>query len=174
MFPALAILFIVVPFVELYLLIQIGQEVGAVPTILGVILMGIVGAALAKTQGLAALQRIRDEMNEGRLPTAAILDGVLILVASILLITPGVLTDAAGVLLLLPPTRAVARVALVRWAQKHVRVTTTRGGAFQAGPFHAGPAAWSGPRGGVIDVEAEVRDVPPRDGDPAPRLGSSQ
>jgi UPF0716 protein FxsA len=165
MAPILALLFIVVPFLELYLLIQIGQTIGSLPTIGLVVLMGIVGAALAKSQGLAALRRIHEEMGQGRIPTTAILDGVLIIAASILLITPGVLTDVVGVLLLLPPTRAVARVALVRWAQKHVRVVAHPG-------FDGGPQPWSGPRGGVIDVEATVRDVPPREGEPAPRLGT--
>lgn len=165
MLPFLALLFVVVPFVELYLLIQIGQAVGALPTVGLVILMGIAGAALAKSQGLAALRRVNEELAQGRLPTTAILDGVLIIAASILLITPGVLTDVLGILLLLPPTRAVFRVALVRWAQKNVRVVTAHPG------FSAGPQPWGGaPRGGVIDVEAVVKDVPPREGEAAPRL----
>lgn len=149
MFPVLALLFVVVPFVELYVLIQIGQAVGALPTVGLVILMGVVGAALARAQGFATLARIQREMAEGKVPAGALLDGVLILAAALLMITPGVLTDVVGILLLVPPVRAVAGRALSRWVSARVRVVTTT-------PHR--PAPWAR-QGDVIDIQAEVRDV---------------
>jgi UPF0716 protein FxsA len=160
MFPVLALLFVVVPFVELYLLIQIGQTFGALPTVGFVILMGVAGAALAKSQGFATLARIQREMAEGKVPAAALLDGVLIIAASLLMITPGVLTDVVGVLLLVPPVRAVVGRALTRYVSTRVRVVTPS--PFGQAPFGEAPfaqAPWRGQRGDVIDIQAEVRDV---------------
>lgn len=151
MVAVLALLFVVVPIVELYLLIQIGQAVGPLPTVGLVVLMGVVGAALARAQGFATLARIQREMAEGKVPTAALLDGVLILAAALLMITPGVLTDLLGVSLLIPPVRALIGRALTRHVRARIRVVT---------PADLGAAApWSGPRGDVIDIQAEVRDV---------------
>lgn len=170
MFPALLLLFTVIPFVELFLLLEVGRRVGALPTLGLVIATGVLGAALARAQGFAALQRIQREMAEGRMPAGALLDGVLILVAGVLLITPGVLTDAVGLLLLVPPGRALVARGLARWARGRVQVIH----GFPADP-RAG-ASWGadwaqerrGPRGDVIDVQAEVRDVEPGRGEDAP------
>jgi UPF0716 protein FxsA len=150
MVPVLALLFVVVPILELYVLIQIGQAVGPLPTVALVVLMGVVGAALARAQGFATLARIQREMAEGKVPTTALLDGVLILTAALLMITPGVLTDVVGVSLLIPPVRALVGRALTRHVSARVRVVT---------PADFGAAPWRRPRGDVIDIQAEVRDV---------------
>lgn len=113
MFLRLLLLFTVVPIVELGLLIQVGRVIGLAPTIAIVLATGITGAALARWQGLVTLRRVQTEMAEGRVPTGPLVDGLLILVAGGVLLTPGFLTDAVGFLLLIPPTRAAVRRALV-------------------------------------------------------------
>ena len=109
MFLRLLLLFTVVPLIELYLLITIGGVIGVVPTIAIVIGTGVLGAWLARWQGLAVLQRISEEMTAGRLPTDALIDGLLILVAAAVLLTPGLLTDTLGFVLLVPASRAFVR-----------------------------------------------------------------
>jgi UPF0716 protein FxsA len=109
MFFRLLLLFTIVPLVELYLLITIGGVIGVVPTIAIVVGTGVLGAWLARQQGLAVLRRIQDEMAAGRLPTDALIDGLLVLVAAGMLLTPGLLTDTAGFLLLVPGSRAMVR-----------------------------------------------------------------
>ena len=107
----LILAFITLPVIELILLLRIGSWLGALPTILLVIVTGVVGAAIARSQGVQVLARIRQDLGAGRPPVSSMVDGALILVAGVLLITPGVVTDALGILLLLPPTRALVRRA---------------------------------------------------------------
>ena len=109
MFLRLLLLFTIVPLIELYLLITIGGVIGVVPTIAIVIGTGVLGAWLARWQGLTVLRRISDEMAAGRLPTDALIDGLLILVAAAVLLTPGLLTDTLGFVLLVPASRALVR-----------------------------------------------------------------
>lgn len=112
MFVRLLLLFTLVPLVELALLVYLGREVGFWPTVALVLGTGILGAWLAKLQGLLVLRQVQGELARGRLPTAALVDGALILVAGTLLLTPGLITDLWGFVLLVPPGRALAR----RWA----------------------------------------------------------
>jgi UPF0716 protein FxsA len=98
-------LFVVVPLIELVLLIRIGQWIGLLPTIAMVVLTGFVGALLARREGLRTLWQIRSDLAAGRFPVGRLLDGVLILVAGALLLTPGVLTDVLGLSLLVPTVR---------------------------------------------------------------------
>ena len=105
MLLGLFVLFTLVPLVEVYLLIQLGTYIGAVDTIVIVIGTGVAGGLLAKSQGLAVFDRIRAELNQGRLPAESLLDGLLILIAGTMLITPGLLTDGLGLLLLIPWSR---------------------------------------------------------------------
>ena len=114
MLAALVVLFLVVPFVELFLIIQVGQAIGAVPTIGILILVSIVGAWLVKREGLEVLSRARVRMHAGEVPGSEIIDGVLILFAGALLVTPGFVTDLCGILLLLPPVRAGMRRGATR------------------------------------------------------------
>ncbi len=101
----LALLFVIVPLLELALLIEIGQVVGFLPTMALVVLTGVTGAWLARLEGLKTLWRLRDDLARGQLPGQAIMDGMSILVGGALLLTPGILTDLVGFSLLLPPTR---------------------------------------------------------------------
>ena len=112
MFFRLLLLFTVVPLVELALLLAIGRYVGLVATVLLVFGTGVLGAWLARREGLRAFYRVREEMAAGRLPAEALLDGLLILVAGAVLLTPGLLTDLAGFALLTPFVRAAVRRAV--------------------------------------------------------------
>jgi len=114
MLVKLFLLFTLVPLLELYLLIRLGTVVGAFDTLAIVIGTGIVGSLLAKSQGLVILNRIRSEFNEGRIPAESLFDGLLILISGILLITPGLLTDALGLSFLLPQARQLFKWWLKR------------------------------------------------------------
>lgn len=160
--PVLMLLFIVVPAVELGLLIEIGGALGALPTIGLIILTGVVGAALAKRQGLSTLRAIQTATSRGEMPVDQLVDGALILFAGALLVTPGVLTDAVGFLCLIPGTRVLIKrqlkAALRRFAESgQVQVVEFRRdpGSPGEGPRATGPRVRRGPRGPVVDVEAE-------------------
>jgi UPF0716 protein FxsA len=118
MLLGLFFLFTLVPLVELYLLIRLGTYVGAVDTIAIVIGTGIAGGLLAKSQGLAVLDRLRAELNQGRLPAESLFDGLLILMAGAMLVTPGLLTDGLGLLLLIPWSRQAIKSWLKRKMQE--------------------------------------------------------
>jgi UPF0716 protein FxsA len=107
----LFLLFILVPMVEIYFLIQVGGLIGAIPTIALVVFTALLGAMLLRLQGWATLQRTRMSMAEGRVPALEVLEGVLLVFAGALLLTPGFVTDIIGFLLLVPPLRQM----LIRW-----------------------------------------------------------
>lgn len=109
MFAALALLFILVPFVELYFLIQVGQVIGALWTIVIVMIISFIGSWLVKREGLATLRRAQEQVRMGRVPGTELVDGVLIIFAGALLLTPGFITDIVGVLLLVAPVRFALR-----------------------------------------------------------------
>lgn len=99
------LLFTVVPVAELYLLIQLGQVIGPELTVGVVVVTGAVGVVLAKSQGMAVLNSIQDQVEMGEVPGSAILDGLFVLVGGVLLVTPGLLTDTIGFIFLIPFTR---------------------------------------------------------------------
>jgi UPF0716 protein FxsA len=105
----LFLLFTIIPVVELYILFRLAVYIGFLPTLAIVIITGFAGAYLARQQGLVVIRRLQQEVQEGHPPGNSIVDGVLILVAGIVLLTPGILTDACGILLLIPPTRILVR-----------------------------------------------------------------
>lgn len=146
------LLFLVVPAVELFLLIEIGKAMGTLATLGLIVATGVIGATLARIQGLAVLSRLRTEVGAGRLPGDALTDGALILVAGALLVTPGVLTDAVGFLLLIPLTRAALKRHLKRRFEAAVKAGRVNVGA----PLDGGPREAPPGRGVVIDQE----DVP--------------
>jgi UPF0716 protein FxsA len=119
MFLRLLLLFTIVPLVELFLLVKLGTVVGVGPTIALVLFTGILGAWLARQQGLEVLRRVNEDLSQGRMPTEALMDGVLILIAGAVLLTPGLLTDALGFVLLIPRTRAeVRKIVAARFARR--------------------------------------------------------
>ena len=120
----LLLLFIAVPVVELVLLIEIGQRIGTLATIGLIMGTGIVGASLARQQGISTLARLRKDLDDGQLPAEPIVDGVLILIAAAVLITPGVLTDLVGFLCLVPACRQVLKRYLKGRFERAVREGT--------------------------------------------------
>jgi UPF0716 protein FxsA len=109
-----AVALLALPFVELYLIVQIAHAIGVLDTLALLVLVSVGGAQLVRHQGLATWRRIREQVANSELPGKAVIDGFLILLAGALLLIPGFLTDAIGLLLLLPPVRAGAR-AVARW-----------------------------------------------------------
>lgn len=105
------ILFTLVPLVEIWLLIEVGSVIGSVPTILLIASTGFVGVYLARYQGLAVIYRMQRDLEAGIVPAEQLIDGACILVGAALLLTPGLLTDALGFSLLLPPTRTLYKQA---------------------------------------------------------------
>ena len=114
MFGYLILLFTLVPAVELMLLIEIGGTIGAGNTILIIILTGVLGAYLARLQGFLLFQKIQSNLNQGIMPNAEMLDGLMILVGGIVLLTPGFITDLFGFLLLIPWTRSLIKMLFSR------------------------------------------------------------
>ncbi len=121
MFARLLLLFTVVPLVELYILVRMGRLVGVWPTVAFVVLTGAAGAALARAQGLGVVRRIQGELQRGSLPTEALVDGLLILIAGAVLLTPGLLTDLLGFLLLVPQGRTAVRRVVSRELDRRIR-----------------------------------------------------
>ncbi|MGA1869134.1 MAG: FxsA family protein [bacterium] len=109
MFFKLLLLFIGIPLLELAILIKIGTIIGTLNTILLIFITGTIGAALAKWQGLEVMTRTREELAMGHIPSNELFDGVCILIGGFLLLTPGLLTDILGFILLIPPTREVIK-----------------------------------------------------------------
>ena len=111
---ALVFIFIVVPLVELYVIIQVGSAIGALNTIGLLIVVSLLGGWLVKREGLAVVRRVQESLAAGIVPATEVVDGFLILLGGALMLTPGFLSDLVGLALLLPPVRAVVRRVLRR------------------------------------------------------------
>ncbi len=160
MFFILLILFVSMPVIEIFVLIRVAEAITTPWTILLVILTGIVGAALARHEGLKALQNVQNELAAGRMPTSQLFDGVLILVAGVVLITPGIITDAVGFCLLIPPLRAIVKVLLAGYFRN--RVTFTSSFEMHGHGVHGGFDMRGGSDDQFVDVEVKkVHDVDP-------------
>jgi UPF0716 protein FxsA len=120
--PILVVLFIGIPFAEIYVLLQVGHVIGVLNTLALLVLVSIVGAWLAKREGLGVLRRMQRALNEGRVPGTELVDGFLILLAAALMLTPGFLTDIVAIFLLLPPVRAVVRRELRRRFARRIEI----------------------------------------------------
>ncbi|MCK4537114.1 MAG: membrane protein FxsA [Desulfuromonadales bacterium] len=120
MFIRLLILFTCIPLLELYVLIEAGRQIGLFSTILLILLTGVAGAWLARTQGVEIVRRIQIEMEQGRMPGEVLLDGAMILVGGLLLLTPGFCTDLVGFTFLAPFSRNFWRGVLSRWVQRNI------------------------------------------------------
>ena len=118
----LFVIFIGVPFAEIYVLLQVGHVIGVLNTLALLVLVSMVGAWLAKREGLGVLRRMQATVNAGRVPGAELIDGFLVLMAAALMITPGFLTDIVGILLLLPPVRAGVRRSLRRYFVHRIEI----------------------------------------------------
>jgi len=120
-FTKLLMLFIIVPIVELYVLIEIGRKIGTWSTIGIIILTGILGAYLVKRQGFLILRKIQNDLNEGVLPGDSLVQGAIILAGGILLITPGFITDTIGFIFLIPAGRRLVKNYLLHWLKGKIR-----------------------------------------------------
>lgn len=154
----LFLLFTVIPVVELSLLWYLGWEVLGWPlTISLVLLTGFLGVTIARLQGMKALLRVHRRISRGQLPADELFDGMLVLFAGILLVTPGVLTDVFGFLLLIPPVRQLVKWRLRRWAARqpevHATQTTTHIWTHLPGPYDRGHRDARGGRDQIIDAE---------------------
>jgi UPF0716 protein FxsA len=116
----LFLLFVTTTTLELFLLLELARRLGVGATIGVILATALAGSVMVKSQGLRILARMREETARGVLPTDPILEGVMILVAGALLLTPGVLTDAVGLLLLLPPVRVAIREQLKRFIKRRI------------------------------------------------------
>ena len=163
----LVLLFIVVPIAELFVIIQVGEAIGVLPTIALLIADSILGSVLMKAQGRTAWRRFNAAVAEGRIPHREVLDGALVIFGGALLLTPGFISDILGALLLLPPTRALVRALVARRILP--RLVVSRFGVPAASAMGGGPGAGarrSRPgraRAADGDVEGTATEVdPPR------------
>lgn len=131
MIGVLFLAFLVVPFLELFVILQVGRAVGALNTIGLLILVSVAGAWLVKREGLAVLRRAQDRIAAGAVPGKELIDGVLILFAGALLLTPGFLTDVVGILLLLPPVRATLRATTTNQLRRRAGLRGVGSGRFR-------------------------------------------
>jgi UPF0716 protein FxsA len=119
----LVLLFIVVPIAEIYVIIKVGEAIGALWTVVLLIADSVIGARLVAWQGRAAWRRFGEAVAQGRVPHNEVVDGVMIIFGGALLLTPGFITDVLGILLILPPTRAMLRRAVLRSIRRRGAVT---------------------------------------------------
>ena len=149
---ALIALFIALPLAELYVILKVGDAIGAVWTILLLAADSVLGSLLLRTQGRSVWRRFNNALAEGKMPHREVIDGVLVIFGGAFLITPGFITDIVGLLLLLPPTRALVRSQVVRRLGRRVAIGGTA--RRERRPPHD------------YDVEGTAREYD----DPAPRL----
>ncbi len=147
------VLLVVGPIVELWFIIQVADVIGGWQTIALLLVEGIIGSWLIKREGRTVIRRVDERLKSHALPTKELADGLLILVAGVLMLTPGFLTDIVGFALLFPPTRAIARAALLR----RFTARMGQGFSFVSGPMFGGGGGRR--RGGDV-FDATVRDAP--------------
>jgi len=146
--------FTVIPLVELYLLLWLSERIGLLTTVSVVLVTGVLGAALARSEGLKVLKSWQTSLSRGQVPQEGVIGGALVLVGGVLLVTPGVLTDALGLSLLIPATRRLLGAWLVRRIERGIERGTVQVIRPPGSGFGRPP---QGP--GVIDVESEVVNV---------------
>jgi UPF0716 protein FxsA len=164
----LILVFLVAPLVELAVIVQVAGTVGVANTIGLLIAVSLLGAWLAKREGLGVLRRIQAALDRGQVPSTEVVDGGLILFAGALMIAPGFISDALALLLLIPPTRAVIRVPVLRYVARRGRIAVgNRFGGYRAtgtrvrddgGVDVWDVESWEDPP--VPPVRGEIRDAP--------------
>lgn len=136
------------------LLIEVGARIGTFETVMLIVLTGVVGASMARSQGLRVLSHVQQQVAQGEMPTDALVDGIMILLASALLVTPGVLTDGFGFLCLVPGFRALVKSEVVKRFERAIAENRVHvhqfGAAIDDGPpsFHQPPSG----QGPIVDV----------------------
>jgi UPF0716 protein FxsA len=155
---AFVIALVCLPFVEIYLAIQVAHQIGGLATVALLVLLSASGPWLVKRQGLGVWRRARARAAAGEVPGREATDGLFLLIAGVLLTVPGFLTAALGILLLLPPVRAVVRAMSGRRLRRGIRTSSVLVRSYSGGRRHEGTDLF-GDAGQTID--AEGRDVPP-------------
>ncbi|HDZ3713346.1 TPA: membrane protein FxsA [Vibrio vulnificus] len=166
MFPILLLLFICVPIIEIALFIQVGGFIGLWPTIGLVLITAFIGASLVRSQGVQTLMSVQQRLQQGELPAQQIVEGVMLAVSGVLLLTPGFMTDAMGMIVLIPGPRA----AIARYLMSKVVVNGAGGGfhshyhsegfdrsPFEQDPFYRQPFN-DGKQGQTFEGEYESKD----------------
>jgi UPF0716 protein FxsA len=126
MFFYLFLLFIVLPLVEILILVRIGMVTSFWVPIAIVIVTGVVGTALARREGWRVAERMREDVRNGQMPADSLIDAFLVLLAGVLFVLPGVLTDVVGIILLFPPTRQLVKRGVAAWFRRHVELRVGR------------------------------------------------
>lgn len=157
--PILLVAFIGVPLAEIAVFIEVGDHIGLGPTLALIVLTAIVGATMLRYQGFAVLRRAQQQLDKGTVPVREVFEGLCLLVAGALLLTPGFITDALGALLLVPPVRHL----LYRQVRRHLEVRVA------GGPAPGGPRPSGGPT-----IDAEFEEVPDEPPEPAGRQDSDR
>ena len=156
----LVLVFIVLPIAEIYVIIKVGEAIGVLPTIALLILDSFLGAALLRSQGRAAWARFNDALARGRVPAREVFDGAMVILGGAFLITPCFISDAIGLLLLIPPSRAIFRGIVARMARRRTAfaVWTARRGPDRPPSDEPRPGTTRG-----YDYEGTAREVPETD-----------
>ena len=159
-------LLVVIPLAELFVIIQVAHQIGGLNTIGVLVLSSIIGGWLLRVEGFGVMRRFSADVSRGKVPAAPLVDGLVILVGGLMMLLPGFITDALGLLLLLPPVRALARKAVLAKVQTKVRVVTDDPlGA--AGRWMGGRRGWDARGDGYGDViDVESWEEPPRHNHP--------
>jgi UPF0716 protein FxsA len=147
MFRILLFLFIAVPILEIYLLVQVGEQIGLLSTLLTIILTAMLGASLVRREGIKTLLSLQERLNNNEMPGRELADGAMLLLAGILLVTPGFFTDAIGFALAFPLTRTLLRNRLITILAAHIQ-TSNQG-------FHSHPS--EPPRANESTIEGEFQ-----------------
>ncbi len=160
-FILLLLMLLGIPVAEIFFIIRVARDLGIPETIGLLVAVSVVGAWLVRRSGLGVLRQIQERLGRGEIPGKELVDGLLILVGGLLMLTPGFLTDAVGLLLLIPPTRLALRALLIRRYSKRLRVAGwTPGRGFLGGfPGGASGGFGSGPGSGTGPDRSDVRDV---------------
>jgi UPF0716 protein FxsA len=162
----LVVIFILVPIAELYVIIKVGEAIGLVPTLVLLLADAVLGSMLLRYQGRAAWIRFNRALAEGRLPHKEVFDGVLVIMGGALLLTPGFLTDILGLILLIPPTRALVRAMSARFVRRRLAlgeaVWTFGASRRPPRPAPGGPSAPPRHPGSEDPFSWEEPPVPPR------------
>lgn len=140
-FPIFFILFLVIPIIEIFFLIKVGEVIGAFPTIILVVLTAVIGAGLLRQQGLSTLARFQKNLSTGKIPAQEMVEGILLAVGGALLMTPGFVTDTMGFLCLLPFSRKFI-------AGNIIKRSTAKFTAGMSGGFSSGAGGFTGESGG--------------------------
>lgn len=167
MFIRLLLAFSLIPLIELALLIRVGGYMGVLPTVILVAGTGIIGISLARAQGFQLFQEVKRTLDKGQIPADHLIEGLLILIGAVMLLTPGLLTDTSGFLLIIPFSRKVvaryAKVKFSHWIEKgRINVSYSEYQQRHTGPTQSGESDWKRPKYGDErdkSIDVDFKDI---------------